>query len=190
LSVKALVRALVLLAAAGGFCVALSVAARADVVEPNSAYQPASTGLVDGASAAGADLPAAAEAEAQRSTPPKAKPTEPEIAPVAPTPAPEQQVVRQVPTIVVPEANAAPASLIGHVVHPLRIGVEHLKTTLGRVVSACEVGFGTGAGGPVLVLGLLCMAIPFIRRRLFAIRWATDEDVPEFRYVWELTPPG
>ena len=83
------------------------------------------------------------------------------------------------PTAVVPETRDT-SSLVEHVVYPLRIGVEHLKTSLGRVVSACEIGFGTGAGGPVLVLGVLGMAIPFIRRRVFAIRWATDEDVPEF----------
>ena len=186
---KTLVRALVLLAAACGFCLALSLAAQADVVEPTSAYQPASTGLLSKGAPAGAEeLPPAASSEAK---PPKVEKVEPEPIVVAPTPAPEQQVVRQVPTTLVPEAgHGASSSLIDHVVHPLRIGVEHLKTTLGRVVSACEVGFGTGAGGPVLVLGVLSMAIPFIRRRIFAIRWATDEDVPEFRYVWELTPPG
>jgi hypothetical protein len=186
--VKTLLRALILVAAACGFCLALSLSAQADVVEPTSAYQPASTGLLEKGTpgAAAADLPAPDAAE--EIEPPKAESPQPQPS-VAPTPAPEQQVVRQVPTTLVPQAHPS-SSLIDHVVHPLRIGVEHLKTSLGRVVSACEVGFGTGAGGPVLVLGVLGMAIPFIRRRIFAIRWATDEDVPEFRYVWELTPPG
>ncbi len=189
---KTLVRGLIVLAAASGFCVALSLAAQADVVEPKSAYQPASTGLVENGAPA-ADVPAPAPAEDAK--PPKAEKAEkaekvePQPITVEATPAPEQQVVRQVPTAVVSESGDS-SSLVDHVVHPLRIGVEHLKTSLGRVVSACEVGFGTGAGGPVFVLGVLSMAIPFIRRRIFAIRWATDEDVPEFRYVWVLTPPG
>ena len=184
--VKTLVRSLILLAAAGGFCVAFSLSAQADVVEPKSAYQPASTSLLEkGAPAAG--IPSAeteaAKAEEVAQERDEAPPS------VAPTPAPEQQVVRQVPTAVVPDMDHTP-SLVDHVVHPLRIGVEHLKTSLGRVVSACEVGFGTGAGGPVFVLAVLSMAIPFIRRRVSMTRWATDEDVPEFLYVWELTPPG
>jgi hypothetical protein len=187
--VKTLVRALILLAAAGGFCVALSLAAQADVVEPTSAYQPASTGLLEKGTPAGADMPAAKAVE-QEKAPAKVEKLPPQPAVVAPTPAPEQQVVRQVPTAVVPGIRDASSSLIDHVVHPLRIGVEHLRTSLGRVVSACEVGFGSGAGGPVFVLAVLGMAIPFIRRRFFAFRWATDEDIPEFRYVWELTPPG
>ena len=186
---KTLVKALILLAAAGGFCMALSLSAQADVVEPKSAYQPASTGLLEkGAPAAGmpsAETEAAKAAEAE-----KVVPEQVEAPPsLAPTPAPEQQVTRQVPTAVVPNLDHTP-SLVDHVVQPLRIGVEHLKTSLGRVVSACEVGFGTGAGGPVFVLAVLSMAIPFIRRRVMMTRWATDEDVPEFLYVWELTPPG
>ena len=184
---KTLYRALILLAAACGFCFALSMSAQADVVEPKSAYQPASTALMDDPAAA--SLAPAIEPEtdaAPAKQAPKAKISQPAV---APTPAPEQQVVRQVPTAVVPNMDHTP-SLIDHVVHPLRIGLEHLKTSLGRVVSACEVGFGTGAGGPVFVLGVLCVAIPFIRRRVMMTRWATDEDVPEFLYVWELTPPG
>jgi hypothetical protein len=184
--VKTLVKALILLAAAGGFCVALSVSAQADVVEPNSAYQPASTSLLEKGAAPAAAMPSA-EAEAAKAVKAEEKPEAPPS--LAPTPAPEQQVVRQVPTAVVPNIDHTP-SLVDHIVHPLRIGVEHLKTSLGRVVSACEVGFATGAGGPVFVLAVLSMAIPFIRRRVTMTRWATDEDVPEFLYVWELTPPG
>ena len=181
---KALLKALILLAAAGGFFVVLSTAANADVVEPRSAYQPASTALLNEQAAADLTMPTAAPAAAQPA--PEAAIERHEI---PATPAPEQQVVRQVPTAVVPRMDATPA-LSDHIVHPLRIGLEHLKTSLGRVVSACEVGFGTGAGGPVLVLAVLCMLIPFVRHRFFAFRWTTDEDVPEFRYVWELTPPG
>lgn len=190
--VRTLRTALVLLAATAGFLVALSMSAHADVVEPTSAYQPASTVLLDPTSPEAAEAAEAATALPSPTAAPKiAEPATTKIdqPEVAPTPAPEQQVVRQVPTVVVPHDDHAPA-LADHVVHPLRIGVEHLKTSLGRVVSACEVAFGTGAGGPALVLAVLCMATPFIRRRIFAIRWATDEDAPEFRYVWELTPPG
>jgi hypothetical protein len=169
----------------------LSLSAQADVVEPKSAYQPASTGLLENGAASAAGMPAAeaeaAEAEAAEAAKVEEKPVAPPS--LAPTPAPEQQVVRQVPTAVVANMDHTP-SLVDHVVHPLRIGVEHLKTSLGRVVSACEVGFRTGAGGPVFVLAVLSMAIPFIRRRVTMTRWATDEDVPEFLYVWELTPPG
>ncbi len=180
---RALFKAMILLAASAAFFLALSLSARADVVEPKSAYQPASTALLSERVAA--DLPTAA-AEPKVEEPPIETIERPEV---APTPAPEQQVVRQVPTAVVPTAEHR-RSLIDQIVHPLRIGVEHLKTSLGRVVSACEVGFGTGAGGPVFVLGVLSVAIPFIRRRVAMTRWATDEDVPEFRYVRELTPPG
>jgi hypothetical protein len=188
--VKALFRALILLAAAGGFCFALSMTAQADVVEPKSAYQPASTELLndeaaaDLAAPAGAEAPKPQDAAIQEAAEPAIEQPE-----VAPTPAPEQQVVRRLPTAIAPSLDRTP-SLVDHVVHPLRIGVEHLKTSLGRVVSACEVAFGTGAGGPVLVLAVLSMVIPFIRRRVMMTRWATDEDAPEFLYVWELTPPG
>jgi len=188
--VKALVRVVILLAAAGGFCVALSLAAQADVVEPQSAYQPASVALLTKGSPAAAEMPAGAAAEAQKAQK-QVEVQEQPVAEAAATPAPEQQVVRQVPTAIVQSREQArPASLVDHIVHPLRVGMEHLRTSLGRVVGACEVGFGTGAGGPVFVLGVLSMAIPFTRRRVFATRRATDEDVPEFRYVWELTPPG
>lgn len=186
---KALVRALILLATAGGFCVALSLSAQADVVEPNSAYQPASVGLLEKGSPAAGQMPAVAKAGSNVAKAEVAKAEAPSEA-VEATPAPEQQVVRQVPTAIVrPDSEQAP-SVADRVFHPLRMGVEHLRTSLGRVVSACTVGFGTGAGGPVLVLGVLCMALPFIRRRVFATRWATDEDAPEFLFALELTPPG
>jgi len=190
--VKALVRLLILLAAAGGFCVALSLAAQADVVTPESAYQPASVGLLTKGSPASAEMPAVAP-DAAKSEAAKAKepPVVPAAAPeVAATPAPELQVVRSVPTAIVEPSDEEPSSLVDHIVHPLRNGIEHLRTSLGRVVSACEVGFPTGTGGPVLVLAVLGMAVPFIRRRVAMTRWTTDEDVPEFFYVWELTPPG
>lgn len=182
---KTPLRALILLATAGGFFLALSLTARADVVEPKSAYQPASTALLD--EDAAADLaPQGAEVAAAAAAPGAVI----EQREVAATPAPEQQVVRQVPTaVVVPEPGRIPA-LAEHVVHPLRIGVEHLRTSLGRVVSACEVAFGSGAGGPALVLAVLAMATPFIRRRVIGTRRVTDEDAPEFLFVWELTPPG
>ena len=183
---KALVRAFIVLAAAGGFAVVLSVAARADVVEPSSAYQPASVGLLEKGSGPTADMPGPAKVSPGKA--PEVVETPSEVAEA--TPAPEQQVVRQVPaTIMQPSAVHVP-SAVDRVVHPLRIGLEHMRASLGRVVSACAVGFGTSAGGPALVLAVLSIVIPFARRRVTSIRWAADEDVPEFLFAWELTPPG
>jgi hypothetical protein len=183
---KAAIRASILLAAAGGFCVALSLSARADVVEPSSAYQPASVGLIQKNAPPASDMPEPAKVDPKK--------TEPEVvlAPreVEATPAPEQQVVRQVPTTIMQPSVVDVPSVADRVVHPLRIGLEHIRASLGRVVSACAVGFGTGAGGPALVLAVLSIVIPFARRRVTTIRWAADEDVPEFLFAWELTPPG
>ena len=57
-------------------------------------------------------------------------------------------------------------------------------------ITACQVGFGAGAGGPALVLGVLGLAVALAGHRVLGSRWASDEDVPRFLYAWELTPPG
>jgi hypothetical protein len=199
MGVRSVIRAAVLVAAAAGFCGALSLTASADVVEPTSAYQPASTGLIEEGSTAAAlkELEAAEEANPPAEQTEKAKPAEEEAAPASPapvpvTPAPEH-VVRSAR---VPAAESAQSTssvsvtLVDHITQPFRIGLEIIEASLGRVVSACDAGFGTGAGGPALILAVLALAAPLIRRRVIGTRWTTDEDVPEFLFAWEQTPPG
>jgi len=187
--VRGLLRAGVLVAAAAGFCVAFSLHASADVVEPDSAYQPASVGLLE-EEAAKAAVPQGYESAKADPMADEAKQEKPDEV-VAATPAPEQ-VVRQVPAHLVrtDTVQGSAPSVADRVMHPLRVGFQHIGASLGRVVGACDVGFGTGSGGPVLVLAVLSMAVPFIRRRVFATRWSADEDVPEFLFARELTPPG
>lgn len=180
---KTLVKTAIVLVGAGAFCWALSAAASADVVTPRSAYQPASTNLLSSAPAA-REMPSRVKTESVKVAAAGAE-SKPE-----PTPASEQ-VVRpaRVPTA---HENARPESpsVAYRLAHPFGVGLDHLTASLGRAVGACEVGFGTGTGGPVLVLAVLGMAIPFIRRRVIGTRWTADEDVPEFLYAWEQTPPG
>jgi hypothetical protein len=186
-TVRTLIRAGILVAAAAGFALALSSGASADVVEPQSAYQPASIGLLDQEAAKAAKIdPAPAEPTAVA----EEKVVKPDEV-VAATPAPEQ-VVRPAPAHLVREMEVkqeAP-SVVERVFHPFRAGLQRFGASLVRVVSACDVGLGTGTGGPVFVLAVLSMAAPFIRRRVVGTRWSTDEDMPEFLYAAELTPPG
>jgi hypothetical protein len=191
---RTLLRAGVLVAAAAGFCLAFSLSASADVVEPQSATQPAAAGLLQEETAAAMvpeGIPDGKPADVSGGDP-KAAATQEELSEVVePTPAPEQ-VVRQAPARVVhasTDTNPAP-SVVDRVMHPLRMGFQHIGASLGRVVGACDVGFGPGAGGPVLVLAVMSMAAPLIRRRVFMSRWTADEDVPEFLFARELTPPG
>lgn len=179
---KALVRTLVLVGVTAGVSIALSAAARADVVEPRSAYQPASVGLLSEDAAAAMAEPKAEPSAVEEPAPPKEEP--------APTPAPEQQMIRQIPAPVADARPAAPQTVVHRLIDPFRVGFEHIGASLGRVASACEVGLVTGPGGPVLVLAVLSIALPFVRRRISAIRRAADEAVPELLYAWKLTPPG
>jgi hypothetical protein len=198
-AVRKLIRAALLLGGAAAFCIALSAAASADMVEPNSAYQPASVALLNEEAAKDAALPteeaaAKQQAEAKKAEAKKAEEAEKAANPqeaVPATPAPEQ-VVRQVPahlTRPINERSEQP-SVAEKIVHPFRAGLQQIGASLGRVVSACDVLPGTGAGGPVFVLAVLSLVAPFIRRRVVDTRWAADEDVPEFLYAQELTPPG
>ena len=181
---KVLVKALIVAGGIIGVSVVLSSAARADVVEPRSAYQPASVGLLSEEAAAAA-MPEPTTTEVP--TDAKKAPEEPEATPA--TPAPEQQVVRQVPAAV-QDLHAERSSVVHRLMDPFRVGFEHIGASLARVASACDVGLATGPGGPVLVLAVLGMALPFARRRFSRSRRAADEDVPEFLFAWETTPPG
>lgn len=183
-----LVRAACVVAAAAGCAIALASVASADVVEPTSAFQPASMDLfTEGSGPAG--VPGLADASIEA----PAAAVEEEVADdeaVVATPAPEQ-VVRPVPAHLMDLEPVGDApSALERVTRPLQAGFQHVGSYLGRVVSACEVGLGSGAGGPVLVLGVLSVALAFNRRRVLGSRTATDEDVPQFLYAWESTPPG
>ena len=198
-AVRKLIRATLMLGGAAAFLIVLGSAASADMVEPKSAYQPASVPFVNEKAAkdalptpedTAAQQKAQTEAEkAAKEQQQKADKAKEQAAP--PTPAPEQ-VVRQAPahlTRPISERTEQP-SVAEKIVHPFRAGLQHIGASLGRVVSACDVLPGTGAGGPVFVLAVLSMAAPFIRRRVVDTRWATDEEMPEFLYAQELTPPG
>jgi hypothetical protein len=70
------------------------------------------------------------------------------------------------------------------------VGFVDIGSYLGRVVSSCHVPMGSGAGGPVLVLGVLSMAAALTRHRVLGIRPTTDEDAPELLYATEVIKPG
>jgi hypothetical protein len=182
--VKTLIRALVLIGVAVGGSFALARVASADVVEPRSAYQPASVALLS-EDAAAAALPAA-EAEPQAVKEERPAPSKATVA----TPAPEPQVVRQRPVPAAEAHTAQPPSVARRLIDPFRVGFEHIGASLGRVASACDVGLATGPGGPGLVLAVLSIAFPFVGRRFSRNRRVADEDVPELLYAWKLTPPG
>jgi hypothetical protein len=185
--VRLLVRAAVVVAAAGGFLAALAVSASADVVEPSSAYQPASTALLE----EGAPGPAAELAVPEPSSEPKAEPppvAETRDVPVA-TPAPEHQV-RAVPVhIARREPEPRPAGLPA-AVRPFVTGVERIGAYLGRVVSACQVAAGSGAGVPVLALAVLSVATALTRRRVIGTRSIADEEARELLFAGEVIAPG
>ena len=181
---KGLIRAGLVVAAAAGFFAFLSTTASADVVEPKSALQPASANLMSQQpeSKDAATQPAPLEETLQ------AEPAEAEV--VEPTPAPEQVVSRAPSRPVVQEPAHGESSVLDRAVQPLRSGFQQIGAYLGRVANACRVGLGSGAGGPVLVLGVLCMALALERRWVLRARPAADEEAPEFLFAQELTPPG
>jgi hypothetical protein len=184
--VKGVIRAGLVVASAAGFFAFLSTTASADVVEPESALQPASANLMSQA-------PESKDAAARQPKPlEETLQAEPAEAPVAePTPAPEQ-VVSRAPSrpVVVQEPAHSEASVLDRAVQPLRSGFQQVGAFLGRAANACQVGLGSGAGGPVLVLGVLSMALALERRWVLRARPAADEEVPEFLFAQELTPPG
>jgi len=182
--VKGLIRAGLVVAAAAGFFAFLSTTASADVVEPESALQPASANLM---SQQPESKDAAPQSQPMEETL-QAEQAKAEV--VEPTPAPEQVVSRAPSRPVVAEPVHTESSVLDRAVQPLRTGFQQVGAYLGRVANACQVGLGSGAGGPVLVLGVLCMAIAVERRWVLRARPATDEEVPEFLFARELTPPG
>jgi hypothetical protein len=110
---------------------------------------------------------------------------------VVATPAPEQVVTRAPSALSrVRTVRAVEGSAFDRVVEGLRTGQHKVGEFLGRVVSGCQVPFGSGTGGPVLVLGVLLVTTAFAGRRFFGIRLATDDGVPRFLFARELTPPG
>jgi hypothetical protein len=162
------------------------MAAQADVVDPKSAMTLADSAFAPEKAAA----PASEEPKPIPSTEPK--PSAVLAKEVPATPAPEQQV-RQAPpqisrtgsTVAAPERSP-----VDNALRPITTGLQHVGSYLGRVVSACQVGFGAGTGGPVLVLAVLGLVAALERRRTFGVRSVTDEDVPEFLYAGEISPPG
>ena len=186
---RLLVRTAVVVAAAGGFMLAVALSASADVVEPSSAYQPASAELfANGAPQEAETLPAeeTVAPEPVGETSPSVAETRDE--PVA-TPAPEPQV-RPVPAHIKRTEPAPQVSGLATLVRPFSAGLERIGSYLGRVVSACQVAAGSGAGVPVLALAVLSVVAALDRRRVFGTRTTTDEDVPELLYATEVIAPG
>jgi hypothetical protein len=191
--VKGLIRIGLVAAAAAGFFAFLSSVASADVVEPESALQPASAQLMqkDATSEEAVAAKPKPLEEAFYGAEQEKEQTAEQTEAIPATPAPEQVVGRApMRTAVQEEPSHGGGSVLDRAVQPLRAGFHQIGAYLGRVANACQVGLGSGAGGPVLVLGVLCMAIALERRWVLRARPATDEDVPEFLFAQELTPPG
>ena len=186
---RLLVRAGLVLAAAGGFLFAVALTASADVVEPSSAYQPASTELLkQGGPGPVGSMPAEDKVGAEQAGETSQIAETRDEAPA--TPAPEHQV-RPAPAHIVRTEEPAPhESGFASVVRPLRVGLEQIGSYLGRVVSACQVAAGSGAGVPVLALAVLSVVAALERRRVLGTRFITDEDVPELLYATEVIAPG
>lgn len=188
---RLLVRAGLTLAAAAAFCVAMAVHASADVVEPSSVYQPASTSLLQDPKTGmqGSQMPKPESAQPKplgETSPTVAEPRD-QVAPA--TPAPEPQV-RAVPAHITRPEPVPQQSDLSQALHPLRVGFREIGSYLGRVVSSCQVPMGSAAGGPVLVLGVLSMVAALIRRQVLGIWPTTDEDAPERLYATEVIKPG
>jgi hypothetical protein len=186
--VRLLVRAGLILAAAAGFVVAVTLVASADVVEPSSAYQPASTALLNGSPEAAGSLPAEETVGSEPTGETSPALAEARDEPVL-TPASEHQV-RPAPAHITRKEPAPHESGLATVVRPLRAGLEQIGSYLERVVNACQVAAGSGAGVPVLALAVLSVAIALERRRLLESRFTTDEDVPELLFATEVIAPG
>jgi hypothetical protein len=187
--VRLLVRTALVVGAAGGFMLAVAASASADVVEPSSAYQPASTELVkhSGSETMGS-LPAEKAVGTEQTGESSPVVAEPRDAAPA-TPAPEHQV-RPAPAHIVRTEPEPHESGLATAVRPLTVGLERIGSFLGRVVSACSVAAGSGAGVPVLALAVLSVVVAFERRRVLGTRFIADEDVPELLYATEVIAPG
>jgi len=183
---------MILLAAAGGFVVALALTSSADVVEPSSAYQPASTALLEEGNGpkAPSNLPAEGEEAVAPDAPGETSPVaETRVEPAPATPLPELQV-GPAPSHIVRTEPASGETALEKVVRPLGAGLERIGSYLERVVSACQGAMGSGAGVPVLALAVLCTAAALDRRWVLGTRSTTDEDAPQLLYATEVIAPG
>lgn len=185
---RVVLRAGLVLVGAAAVCVAFGSAASADVVDPASAYQPASTRLVS-------EEPSAEE---QKPLLP-AKPMEQAFYPVgehqdgevAATPAPEQLVTQAPARAERAEPPAEQAgSALERAIDRAGEGFHDISAFLGRVTSAAQGGAASGAGGPALVLAVLAVVTALDQRRVLRTRWVTDEEAPELLYAREIICPG
>lgn len=184
---RLLVRLGLILTVAGGFVLALALSASADVVEPSSAYQPASTKLLEEGPGAGTTLPAEEKAAPDKGEASRAAETRDAAVPA--TPAPEQQV-KPAPAHITRTEPVSQDSALARAARPFSVGLERIGSYLGRVISTCQVAAGSGAGVPVLALAVLSVVAALDRRRVFGTRSTTDEDVPELLYATEVIAPG
>lgn len=185
---RSLVRLGLILTAAGGFVFALALSASADVVEPSSAYQPASTALLE-KGPPGAETTLPTEEAAASGLGEASQDAETRDAVVPATPAPEHQV-RPAPAHITRMDPVSHDSVLARAARPLSVGLERIGSYLGRVISTCQVAAGSGAGVPVLALAVLSVVAALDRRRVFGTRLTTDEDVPELLYATEVIAPG
>ena len=185
---KLAVRLGVVLAGAGAFLFAIALTASADVVDPASPYQPASTKLMSAKPSPGTT---------EGMVP--AKPLEQEFAAgegdvrgeAVATPAPEQVVTRAPTRVVRPQrAPVRSEPALQGATDAARAGIVDVAAFLGRATSAGHEGGGSLTGGPVIVLAILGMVAALIRRRVLRTGWATDEEMPEFLYAREVVCPG
>lgn len=171
-------------------CVAFAGAASADVVDPATPYQPASTRLVSEESQSGERDPLVPAQPLEQAFYPAEGQQDGEV---AATPAPEQAVTQAPPR---PHerghepASERAASPLQGVAERARDGIDTISAFLGRVTSAAQPSGGAWAGGPVLVLAVLSAVAALDQRRVFRTRWVTDEEAPELLYAREVICPG
>jgi hypothetical protein len=181
---KTLVRVAILISGAAGFCIAMALAASADVGNPTSAYQSAFKIALTPQAVQAASRPVASAPEAAKPDP--AKSVAPRVGdePVA-TPVPEQFVSQGPAPVVVRDHR----SMMERIVFGVGAKYRAIESFFGRVASATQDGPGAGTGVPVLVLAVLSVAAVVEHHRRHG-RWATDGNVLELLYARELTPPG
>lgn len=137
----------------------------------------------------------AADAEAVPEEGASAEAAAPAPTPLAPppvyTPVPEPVIERATPASALraAEAGEPEAASLGVVEHARR-GMDEAGAVLRQVVHACQVGVGQASGGPLAALAILSMVTALERHRARRARLATDEDVPEFLFAWDVIAPG
>lgn len=194
------IQAAVVVAGAFGFLFMLALGASADIVNTSDPSQSQPQRFMP------RFQPASAQAapDAQPASSPQAPPSQPPIntgetpaeAPPdltpAPAPAPEHIVTRSVAPVHKSEAKKLvdPFRPVAQAVEIVQGSIQHVGAFFGEVASACKVGVAGGSGGPALVFAVLGMATALERRRVFGTRWATDEEVPEMLYAWDVIAPG